>query len=46
MPCLNLEVDYDLGEEEDPGRGTCKEGNESTRDGTLADTVYGFGKGI
>mmetsp|Transcript_31540 Transcript_31540/g.66786 ORF Transcript_31540/g.66786 Transcript_31540/m.66786 type:complete len:301 (+) Transcript_31540:567-1469(+) len=43
---LDLEVDNDLGEEEETGRGAREEGDEPARDGPFADAIDGFGEGV
>lgn len=46
MPRLDLEVDDDLGEEEEAGGRAGQDGDESTRDGALADTFRYLCEGV
>lgn len=46
MAGLDLEVDDDLGEEEEAGGRAGEEGDEAACDGTFADAVDGFGEGV
>lgn len=44
MPCLDLEVDDDLGEEEESGGRAGEEGDEPSSDGTFPNAVDGLGE--
>lgn len=46
MAGLDLEVDDDLGEEEEAGSRAGEEGDDPARDGAFTDAIDGLGEGV